>query len=131
MAYLTRDVILQADDLLIEDVEVPEWGGMVRVRGLTGAERDDFEASVVEQRGKKTRLNMQNFRAKLVVRAAINGDGQRLFSDKDAPLLGRKSAAALQRVFEVAQRLSGLSDQDVEELVGNFDEGQSDDSTSD
>jgi hypothetical protein len=98
---------------------------------LTGAERDDFEASVVEQRGKKTRLNMQNFRAKLVVRAAINGDGQRLFSDKDAPLLGRKSAAALQRVFEVAQRLSGLSDEDVEELVGNFDEGQSDNSISD
>lgn len=131
MEYLTRDVILQADDLLVEDVEVPEWGGVVRVRGLTGAERDDFEASVVEQRGKKTRLNMQNFRAKLVVRAAINGDGQRLFSDKDAPLLGRKSAAALQRVFEVAQRLSGLSDEDVEELVGNFDEGQSEDSISD
>lgn len=131
MEYLTRDVILQADDLLVEDVEVPEWGGVVRVRGLTGAERDDFEASVVEQRGKKTRFNMQNFRAKLVVRAAINGDGQRLFTDKDAPLLGRKSAAALQRVFEVAQRLSGLSDQDVEELVGNFDEGQSDDSISD
>jgi hypothetical protein len=131
MAYLTRDVILQADDLLVEDVEVPEWGGVVRVRGLTGAERDDFEASVVEQRGKKTRLNMQNFRAKLVVRVAINGDGQRLFTDKDASLLGRKSAAALQRVFEVAQRLSGLSDQDVEELVGNFDEGQSAASISD
>jgi hypothetical protein len=131
MAYLTRDVILQADDLLVEDVEVPEWGGVVRVRGLTGAERDDFEASVVEQRGKKTRLNMQNFRAKLVVRVAINGDGQRLFSDKDASRLGQKSAAALQRVFEVAQRLSGLSDQDVEELVGNFDEGQSAASISD
>lgn len=131
MAYLTRDGILQADDLLVEDVEVPEWGGVVRVRGLTGAERDDFEASVVEQRGKKTRLNMQNFRAKLVVRVAINGDGQRLFVDRDAALLGRKSAVALQRVFEMAQRLSGLSDQDVEELVGNFDEGQSDDFISD
>jgi len=131
MEYLTRDLILQADDLLVETVEVPEWGGVVRIRGLTGAERDDFEVSVVEQRGKKTRLNMQNFRAKLVVRAAINGDGQRLFSDRDAALLGRKSAAALQRVFEIAQRLSGLSDQDVEELVGNFDEGQSDNSISD
>jgi hypothetical protein len=34
-------------------------------------------------------------------------------------LLGEKSAAALQRVFEVGQRLSGLSDGDVEELAGN------------
>ena len=131
MAYLTRDAILQADDLLFEDVEIPEWGGMVRVRGLTGAERDAFEAEIVEQRGKKTRLNMQNFRAKLVARSVVNGDGQRLFSDKDAHALGKKSAAALNRVFEVAQRLSGLSDKDVEELVENFAEGQSDGSTSD
>jgi hypothetical protein len=34
-------------------------------------------------------------------------------------LLGEKSAAALQRVFEVGQRLSGLSDDDVEELAKN------------
>ena len=29
---LSRDAILQAQDLPHEDVEVPEWGGMVRVR---------------------------------------------------------------------------------------------------
>lgn len=127
---LGRDAILQADDLSWEDVEVPEWGGMVRVRGLTGAERDAFEAEMVEQRGKKVRMDMQNFRAKLVVRSVVDEEGKRLFSDKDAPQLGQKSAAALQRVFEVAQRLSGLSDTDVGELVGNFDDGQSDDSIS-
>lgn len=131
MAYLTRDAILQADDLLVEDVEVPEWGGVVRVRGLTGAERDAFESEIVELRGKKAKLNTQNFRAKLVRRSVVDEDGQRLFSDHDAQLLGQKSASALQRVFDVAQRLSGLSETDVEELIGNFDEGQSDDSTSD
>lgn len=131
MAYLTRDVILEAEDLLYEDVEVPEWGGTVRVRGMTGAERDAFESEVVEQRGKKARLNMQNFRAKLVARSVVDEEGKRLFSDKDAHNLGKKSAAALDRVFGVAQRLSGLSDKDVEELVENFDNGQSDGSTSD
>jgi hypothetical protein len=130
MAYLMRDVILQVDDLLFEDVEVPEWGGTVRVRGLTGAERDAFEAEMVERKGKKVHLDMQNFRAKLVVRSVVDEAGKRLFTDTDALLIGRKSAAALQRVFEVAQRLSGLSDTDVEELVGNFESGQSDGSTS-
>ena len=129
--FLTRDAILQADDLLWEDVEVPEWGGTVRVRGLTGAERDAFEAEMVERKGKKLRMDMQNFRARLVVRSVVDEDGKRLFTDRDAASLGDKSAAALQRVFDVAQRLSGLSEQDVAELVGNFDEGQSDDSTSD
>lgn len=126
MKLLTRDAILQAEDLPTEDIEVEEWGGAVRVRALTGAERDAFEQSIVEQRGKSTRVNMRNIRAKLVALTVVDGDGKRLFSDKDAELLGKKSAMALNRVFEVAQKLSGLSPEDMEELSGNSEEGQSD-----
>ncbi len=46
MGLLTKDDILGADDLATEDVEVPEWGGCVRVRALTGTERDAFEAAM-------------------------------------------------------------------------------------
>lgn len=126
MKLLTRDAILQAEDLPTEDIEVEEWGGAVRVRALTGAERDAFEQSIVEQRGKSTRVNMRNIRAKLVALTVVDGDGKRLFSDKDAELLGKKSAVALNRVFEIAQKLSGLSPEDMEELSGNSEEGQSD-----
>ncbi len=126
MKLLTRDAILQAEDLPTEDIEVEEWGGAVRVRALTGAERDAFEQSIVEQRGKSTRMNLRNIRAKLVALTVVDADGKRLFSDKDAELLGKKSAAALDRVFEVAQKLSGLSPEDMEELSGNSEEGQSD-----
>lgn len=129
MKLLTRDAILQAEDLPTEDIEVEEWGGAVRVRALTGAERDAFEQSIVEQRGKSTRVNMRNIRAKLVALTVVDGDGKRLFSDKDAELLGKKSAMALNRVFEVAQKLSGLSPEDMEELSGNSEEGQSEDFT--
>ncbi len=131
MKLLTRDAILQAEDLPTEDIEVEEWGGAVRVRALTGAERDAFEQSIVEQRGKSTRMNLRNIRAKLVALTVVDADGKRLFSDKDAELLGKKSAAALDRVFEVAQRLSGLSPEDMEELSGNSEEGQSEDFTFD
>ncbi len=116
---LSRDAILQAQDLPFEDVEVPEWGGAVRVRGLTGAERDAFEQSIVETRGKNTRMNLKNIRAKLVALCVVDEQGNRVFSDDDAEALGRKSAAALDRVFEAAQRLSGLRKEDVEELAGN------------
>ncbi len=51
MNLLPRDLIDGADDLPVEDVEVPEWGGAVRLRTLTGSERDGFEASVVSQNG--------------------------------------------------------------------------------
>ncbi len=117
--YLTREAILQINDLPAEDVEVPEWSGVVRVRGLTAAERDQFEQSIVETRGKNTRVNLRNIRAKLVALTVVDEQGNRVFSDSDVEALGRKSAAALNRVFEVAQRLSGLRPEDVEELAGN------------
>lgn len=121
---LSRDAILQAQDLPHEDVEVPEWGGAVRVRALTGAERDAFEQSIVEQRtagkpGASVKMNMRNIRAKLVALTVVDGEGNRLFTDRDADLLGKKSAAALDRVFAVAQKLSGISPEDVDELAKN------------
>lgn len=131
MGLLTRDAILQIDDLPSRDVDVPEWGGTVRVRALTGAERDAFEQSIVEQRGKSTKMNLTNLRAKLVALSVVDEEGKRLFTDSDAKLLGQKSALALNRVFEVSQQLSGLTPSDVEELTKNSGGGQSDDSTSD
>jgi hypothetical protein len=127
---LSRDVILDADDLEYEDLEVKEWGGTVRVRALTGAERDAYEASMRQQRGKDFVANFANIRAKLVVRSVVDSDGERIFADNDAPALGKKSAAALDRVFEVASRLSRLSDEDVDELAGKSGSDQSGDSTS-
>lgn len=128
--YLTRDAILQATDLTFEDVAVPEWGGVVRVRGLTGTERDAFEASVVERQGKQSKLNMANIRARLVTLVVVDDDGKRLFSDADVAALGRKSGVALNRVFEVAQRLSGITEADMSELEKNSAGGQSEDSIS-
>ena len=36
--YLSREVVLAAQDLKTEDVEVPEWGGTLLVRELTVSE---------------------------------------------------------------------------------------------
>ena len=50
MKLLSRDEILAASDLTKELVEVPEWGGSVYVRAMTGTERDSYEESVLEIR---------------------------------------------------------------------------------
>jgi hypothetical protein len=132
---LTRDQIRDADDRQIEAVEVPEWGGMLYVRGLSGVDRDSFEMTMIQTRGRKSEVNLRNLRAKLVVRTAVDSEdpevAKPLFELKDVEWLGRKSAAALQRVYAVAQRLSGLSAEDVEELTTELGEEQSDDSGSD
>lgn len=120
MAVLTRDQVMAAEDLQTELVPVPEWGGEVIVKALTGRERDAFEASIAGDRtGKRARLNLENVRARFVAACVVDERGQALFYPSDVELLGEKSAAALQRVFEVGQRLSGLSNEDVEELAKN------------
>lgn len=120
MGLLTRDQILNANDLATEQVPVPEWGGDVIVKALSGRERDAFEATIAgERRGKRVEMNLENIRARFVAACVVDEHGQPLFYPSDVELLGEKSAAALQRVFNVGQRLSGLSDQDMEELAKN------------
>ena len=116
---LDKKTILQCDDLPKELVSVPEWGGDVFVRTLSGQERDMFEQSMMEGKGKNRDMNMKNIRARLAVLTICTEDGTRLFEAKDVDALGKKSAAALDRIFSVSQKLNGLSGEDVEELAGN------------
>jgi hypothetical protein len=123
-SYLTRDAILAAATLRTEEVDVGEWGGVVLVRELRGRERDEWEASLAVQRGKQMVPDVANMRAKLVARCVVNGDLEPVFSQQDVNALGELSAAALDRVFEVASRLSGLSEADLEAASGNSGTGQ-------
>lgn len=116
MKALTRDAILSAEDLKRESVEVPEWGGTVIVQELTGQDRDEWESSIVTIRGSETKIDGRNLRAKLVSLCVVDEDGERLFTQKDVDVLGRKSAAALDRIVDTSKKLSSLSESDLETL---------------
>ena len=103
MNILSKDAILAVDDLPRETVIIPEWGGEVLVRTMSGTDRDAFEASLLEKDGR-----MENVRARLVALTLCDSQGDRLFDDSEIAALGRKSARALDRVFSVAQRLNGI-----------------------
>lgn len=127
-----RDQILAVKDLQFEDVTVPEWGVTVRIKGMTAAERDDFEASRIVGKGKNRDVNLKNMRAALLVRVLVDPEtDDPIFQKGDIFQLGQKSAGVLDRLFEKAQVLSGIRDEDVEELVGNSDADESDASPSD
>lgn len=129
-AALLREQILAAHDLKREEVEVPEWGTTLWVRGMTSQERDEYESEIVQQRGRSTTYNLKNLRARLLTRALVDEDGTRLFSDKDVVALGGKNAAVMDRLFAIARRMSGIGEKDVEELAGNSGDPQGDDSPS-
>jgi hypothetical protein len=137
---LNRDAILAADDLATKTVEVPEWGGEVIVKALSGTERDAFEASLTKRRpiitGPKrgeleTIPDLANLHSKLVARCIVDESGARVFTDGDVVELGKKSAAALARVFNAAAELSGIGEDEAQDAEGNSDADPSDGSTSD
>lgn len=131
MALLGRNDILGAEDRATADVECPEWGGTVRLRSITGAQRDAFEQSCLIQKGRERRINMRNARAKLIIMCAVDETGGKLFSDEDLAALAKKNAKPIDRLYGEAQKLCGLSDDDMDDLTENFDDDQSEGSTSD
>ena len=129
MKKLTKADIFAADDLPTEDIDIPEWGGVVTVRTLTGVERDEWElAAYKATRNKQT--DTRGLKARLVQLTVVNGNGGLMFTVPEVPKLNKKSAAAIDRIFEVAQRLNHFTTEDVEELAGNSDAGPAGGSTS-
>lgn len=116
MPLLSKKDILEAKDNNYVDIEVPEWGGTVRIASMSGRARDQFEASIV---GKNGGMNTTNIRAKLVAASIVDEKGELLFSDAEVIKLGNKSAKALDRIFDAAQKLNAIGDKDIEELAKN------------
>ena len=102
-----------------EDVECPEWGGMVRIRTLTGTERDTWEIQVFKTKGKDVEWNRLNFRAKLLVLTIVDEDNKRIFDEKDLAELALKSSLPIDRCATVAMRINGIMKEDVEKLTKN------------
>ena len=131
MTILSRDAILAAEDRTFEEVACPEWGGSVRIRSITGTQRDTYEQSLIQQRGNSRQMNLRNARAKLIVMCAVDAEGRPLFTEDDIRALGRKNAKPLERLFDACRKLAGLSEDDVDKLTEDFDATQGDDSATD
>jgi hypothetical protein len=120
---LSKDDLLKAEDLAAEEVDlsgIPPYNGTVLVRGMTGRERDEFEASIMVRRGGRMVPDLTNTRAKVVAKCLVDDDGARMFTDQEAVLLGEKSGAVIDRIYAVAARLSGLRDEDMAEMAEDF-----------
>lgn len=117
--YLKKEDILKAQDFIFEDIDVPEWGGKVRIRCMTGTERDAYEASVYEYKDGTMKLNREDLRSKLLARVLVDAQNERVFSDAEIKLLGRKNAKVIDRLFTIAQRINALSEDNVKDLEKN------------
>ena len=117
---LTREQILEAKDIQIEKINIPEWGGDIYVKGLSGTANDEFQESIIEIKDGKRKVLFKNMRAKLCALTICDEHGNLLFTENDVEALGKKCSYALSIAFEAAQRLSGLTKNDIDNLRKNL-----------
>lgn len=98
---LTREQINAAKDVVTKSVDVPEWGGPVLLRSLTGADRAaigrllhiDKDADVVTA---------------TLSRGLVGDDGQLLYTLDEVDELGRRNWTVIERLAGELNRMSSL-----------------------
>jgi hypothetical protein len=122
---LSKNDILDIDDIKTKEIEVPEWDGSVFIRQLTRGQADEyfgrrFAKSELKQRGRnqsevESDVKLFGHDAWLVAQAVCDENGQRLFSNADVKELEKKNSNAIGRIAVAIVDFSGMG-QDVEEL---------------
>lgn len=134
MSALTRDQILEAvrhAKIERDQLTVPELGGDVWVRGMSGTERDRFEEGLRIRKGKRAgQSDLRNFRAQLAVRVLVTEAGARILTDGDAEIFGTLPAGVLDRIISRCTELSGKADEEIDDLKNGSAPAPSDGSVS-
>lgn len=123
MPVLDKAAIMAASDVKLEKINVPEWGGDVYLKTLSGTERDAFEDAYSTDR-------MKNFRPRFLVLTLCDKDGNRLFTDEEVQTLGKKSSAVIAKLFDKAWALNAFRTEDVDAMGKDSPSDQSEGSTS-
>lgn len=112
---LTADEIIAADDDNYNVVEVPEWGGSIRIRGLTAGEAINFQQQISNSKAKNEVL------VRMVAMVAVDEEGNRIFKGKEQlEALKKKNIRPFLRIQDAFLEMNGLGDEkDIDEVEGN------------
>lgn len=102
--FITRDTVRAVYTALKqEQMEIPEWGGTVFVREMTGAERSSVENRFI---GKDK--SMDGMRESVIMMCTFDDTGGKVFHPGDEKWLCDASADVLDRMFGKIMDMSGM-----------------------
>lgn len=128
---LSKEAILAIKDDEIEKIDVHPWNASVCIRVMSSRERDHLEISMIGEEGVSRKAKLKNLRARMASICLCDEDGNRLFTEKDIEELGKKSAVAMDIIVQAARKLNGITIEEEEEMVKNFETTPEEDSDSD
>jgi hypothetical protein len=110
--FLTKEQFFAGSEIETEEVEV--GAGKLMVRGLAASEREVFVKETSELGEGKA---LPNLVVRLVSLTVIDPETkERLFTEKDIEALGKKSSLVIDKLFNVAQKLSGLTEEAAKDI---------------
>jgi hypothetical protein len=126
LRLLTKSDILAAPDLASEEVEVPEWGGTVKVRALDVNSRQAYleYGSQVIRNDDGVRFEVRPFApldAAIATLAIVDEDNNPIFSLAEIEQLGGKNPEPIGRIADLARRLSGMGGTSTEDAKASLD----------
>lgn len=118
---LTKQQILGANDLKTKAVPVPEWGGDVLIRVMSGIHRAEWDTFVISRRDKEGRIaNQKQFQVKLLGFCLCDDNGRPLFeSEEELKLLDSKDSNVLDRLYDECADLNLLTPKSREDAAKN------------
>lgn len=114
--FLNKLDVINADDRKPIELFIPEWNGYVKIKHMSGAERDKWESSNKRKDGS---FDYNNFRARLAVLTLLDENNQPMFTPAEINDLGKKSGVALDRIFTVILETNKITEKDVEDMAKN------------
>jgi nitrogen-specific signal transduction histidine kinase len=114
---LTIDAILAATDLEVKVVEVSEWGGSVKVKGMTKREQQQLRKQATDP------LTGQIDPDRMEILMLAHCLAEPLVTIEQAEQLAQKSATAFDKVLTAVMDVTGLSESAQKAMVRTFHAG--------
>lgn len=114
---LLKEDIINRDDRTLTKINVPEWGGHIYIRPLSGIERVAYEESVAAL--PKDEKNGIQVITRFLAMVLTDSKGDRLFSENDHNELAKKRWDVIMRIFNKAGRINAIDEKSIDELEKN------------
>jgi hypothetical protein len=119
--FLTADEVHAADDLACAELEVPEWGGWLRVRALSLDAYLTIKESASELDGSE---NERDLTTRMLAAGLVDGNGHPMFDQEGAARLLDKSATAVGKVMQAIAAVAGVTPEATLEAERTFRAGE-------
>lgn len=110
---LNKHQIFACNDLKESYVDMPEWGGKIKIKALSVQEQLDYDAFLASK-PKEVEMALH-----LIIIACIDENGNKLFDENDLPLLKKKNSANLFKIVSEILKLNKQDANDVDDLAKN------------